>query len=266
MSLTFRILGCGSSGGVPRIAGGWGLCDPANPRNRRLRCSALIERIGPEGTTRVLIDTSPDMREQLLAASISTVDAVVYTHDHADHTHGIDDLRAIFIAERRRIPCHADARTLQVLTTRFGYCFESPHGSEYPPTLSIEPIEPSSTLTISGKGGVVALRSLELQHGAMGALGFRIGGLAYTPDVSAIPDEAAAQLDDLDVWVIDALRDAPHPSHFSVAEALAWIDRKKPRRAILTNLHTDLDYHALEQRLPRGVAPAYDGMVVSFDA
>lgn len=258
--LVVTILGCGSSGGVPRVAQGWGKCDPGEPRNRRRRCSILVERIGAGGVTRVLIDTSPDLREQLIDADVKALDAVLFTHEHADHTHGIDDLRPLAIHGRRRIPIHADERTLSLLRARFGYCFSTPHGSDYPPILTDHLINARDAFEIVGAGGPIRFQPFPLEHGTVEALGFRIGGLAYTPDVSAIPAESESWLDGLDCWVIDALRDAPHNSHFSLAEALAWVARKKPRHAVLTNLHTDLDYARLMRETPEQVEPAYDGM------
>lgn len=262
--MVVTILGCGSSGGVPRVAQGWGKCDPAEPRNRRRRCSILVEREGPEGITRVLVDTSPDLREQLIDAGVKALDAVVFTHEHADHTHGIDDLRPLALVMRKRVPVYADHATLTMLKSRFGYCFETPVGSDYPPILQAHSIDNRHAFEISGAGGPIAFQPFSLQHGNIEALGFRIGDFAYTPDVSAIPPESLGWLDGLDCWVIDALRDTPHPTHFSLGEALHWIDTKRPRRAVLTNLHTDLDYGRLCHEAPDGVAPAFDGMRIEW--
>lgn len=262
--LVVTILGCGSSGGVPRVAQGWGKCDPAEPRNRRRRCSILVEREGPDGITRVLVDTSPDLREQLIDAGVKALDAVVFTHEHADHTHGIDDLRPLAITMRQRIPVYADRTTLVMLKSRFSYCFTTPPGSEYPPILIDHPIENDQVFEINGAGGPIVLQPFLLEHGTMEALGFRIGGFAYTPDVSAIPESSLTRLKGLECWLIDALRDAPHPTHFSLSEALDWVARLRPERAVLTNLHTDLDYVRLSRELPQGIEPAYDGMRIEL--
>jgi phosphoribosyl 1,2-cyclic phosphate phosphodiesterase len=253
------ILGCGSSGGVPRIAQGWGACDPNNPRNRRRRCSALIEQ-AREGATQVLVDCSPDLREQLLAADVNRLDGVLITHSHADHTHGIDDLRPLFIAMRRRVDVHMDEATGEIMRQAFGYLFETPKGSLYPPILNERRLKHGEPCAIEGPGGAIEATPFELEHGEIKALGLRIGGLAYTPDVNAIGPDSIGLLDGLDVWIIDALRYKPHPSHFSLDEALAWIEKMRPRRAVVTNLHTDLDYEELRRRLPKNVEPAYDGM------
>ena len=258
------ILGCGSSGGVPRVAQGWGKCDPSEPRNRRRRCSILVERLGEGGVTRVLIDTSPDLREQMIDAGVKALDAVVYTHEHADHTHGIDDLRPLALVMRKRVPVFADQITLSMLKSRFGYCFETPPGSDYPPILTDHLIDNSRAFEIQGAGGPIRFQPFSLEHGNIEALGFRIDDFAYTPDVSAIPSESLGWLDGLDCWVIDALRDTPHPTHFSLSEALHWIGVKRPRRAVLTNLHTDLDYARLCHEIPNDVAAAYDGMRIEW--
>jgi phosphoribosyl 1,2-cyclic phosphate phosphodiesterase len=210
----------------------------------------------------VLIDTSPDLREQLIDVGITALDAVVMTHEHADHTHGIDDLRPLVMMMRRRIPIHADQHTLDMLMTRFGYIFATPEGSDYPPIATAHLIRAGEAFEISGEGGAIPFLPIRLEHGAMDALGFRIGDFAYTPDVNAIPDESRAALAGLSCWVIDALRDTPHPTHFSLSEALGWVERMKPTRAVVTNLHTDLDYTRLVRELPSGVIPAYDGMVI----
>jgi phosphoribosyl 1,2-cyclic phosphate phosphodiesterase len=263
MSLSVTILGCGSSGGVPRPALGWGACDPDNPKNRRRRCSILVEQTGPGGKTSVLVDTSPDLREQLLDATVTKLDGVLFTHEHADHTHGIDDLRGLFIKHRRRIDAYLDEPTSRSMHARFGYCFMTPPGSAYPPILSEHRIRPGEPVTITGDGGVVTTLPILLDHGDIPCLGFRFGDIAYTADLVGMPDASAEALAGLDVWIVDALRHAPHPSHFSLSDALAWIDRLKPRRAILTNMHTDLDYQALREALPPHVEPGYDGMQIS---
>jgi phosphoribosyl 1,2-cyclic phosphate phosphodiesterase len=264
MSLRFTILGCGSSGGVPRIAGGWGACDPLEPRNRRRRCSALVERFGPDGVTRVLIDTSPDMREQLISAGIDRLDAVAMTHDHADHAHGIDDLRAITIETHRMMPVHMDQRTSDMMNKRFDYIFRAPEGSNYSPIVIDHRIISGMPFRVEGDGGAIEMTPVRFHHGEIDALGFRIGGLLYSPDLNAVPEKSLQFLLGLDLWIVDALRPRPHPSHFSLAEALEWIARVKPKRAILTNLHTDLDYRSLAASLPPEIIPAHDGLALDF--
>ena len=260
MTLTLTILGCGSSAGVPRPALGWGACDPANPKNRRRRCSLLVERTSGEGKTRIVIDTSPDLREQLIDAQVDGLDAVFLTHEHADQTHGIDDLRSVVLHQRRRIPVYLNQSTAKDIITRFSYCFVSPPGSDYPPILDRHSIEAGDTKTIEGKGGAVTLSAFILRHGNIPALGYRIGDAVYTPDVSDVPPESWPHLENLEVWIIDGLRYAGHPSHFSISDALSWIERFKPRRAVITNMHADLDYEVIRQSLPPNVIPAYDGM------
>jgi len=260
MTLKFTILGCGSSGGVPRPALGWGDCDPKNPKNRRRRTSFLVERRGASGTTSVLIDTSPDLREQLIDAEVDWLDAVLYTHEHADHTHGIDDLRALFMKHRRRVDVHLDEHTAQVMHARFGYCFATPPGSEYPPIVAEHRLTAGRPVVVGGEGGAITALPILQEHGDIASLGFRFGNLAYSCDLSGMPPESAAALADLDVWIVDALRYRPHPSHFSLTDALTWIERIKPRRAILTNLHSDLDYEAVRKAVPSHVEPAFDGM------
>ncbi len=262
--LRFTILGCGSSGGVPRLGGHWGNCDPNDPRNRRRRCSMLVERLDGDGATRVLIDTSPDMRAQLLDVGVDTLDGVVYTHSHADHVHGIDDLRMVVFNRKARVPVWADAATQEALLSRFGYAFVQPQGSPYPPILDLHTID--GDIPVAGAGGTLVLRPFAVRHGAMEALGFRIGPLAYLPDVSEIPDSALGLLEGLDCWVLDALRRAPHPTHFHLERALEWIARMRPARAVLTNLHNDLDYATLDAETPAHITPAHDGMVLSFDS
>jgi phosphoribosyl 1,2-cyclic phosphate phosphodiesterase len=265
MTFTFTILGCGSSMGVPRPALGWGACDPSNPKNRRRRTSLLIERRGPKGITRVLVDTSPDLREQLLDADVDWLDGVLITHEHADHIHGIDDLRPLFVRKRRRVDMYLSEKTAHLLRMRFGYCFESPPGSEYPPIVADRRLTPGEPVTIEGEGGPVTALPILQQHGDIASLGFRFGAFAYSCDLNGLPAESVAALAGLEVWVVDALRYTAHPSHLSVPDALRWIERLKPKRAILTNLHADLDYETLRRQLPSHVEPAYDGMAVALE-
>ena len=229
--LRFTILGCGSSGGVPRLGGHWGECDPANPRNTRRRCSLLIERESEGGMTRVLIDSSPDLRAQLLDAGVGALDAVVYTHSHADHVHGIDDLRMIVFNMRQRLPVWADGDTQNALYARFGYAFVQPKDSPYPPILDMNTID--GPFEIEGAGGTIRLIPFQVNHGSIDALGFRVGDLAYLPDVAAIPEDVWPALSGLDCWVLDALRRTPHPTHAHLALSLEWIARAAPRRAVL---------------------------------
>jgi phosphoribosyl 1,2-cyclic phosphate phosphodiesterase len=257
MTLAFTILGCGSSGGVPRPGLGWGACDPKNPKNRRRRTALLVERREGAGVTRVLVDTSPDLREQLLDADVSWLDGVLYTH-----AHGIDDLRALVLYKRRKVDIYADSVTSQLLRDRFGYCFATPPGSEYPPIVNERRIVAGESLTISGEGGPIPVLPFTQIHGDIQSLGFRFGALAYSCDLSDLPEASVAALSGLEFWILDALRYTPHPSHFSVADALAWVARVKPRRAILTNLHADLDYETLRRELPPNVEPAYDGLQI----
>lgn len=263
--LRITITGCGSSPGTPRIIGDWGACDPANPRNRRRRAAALVERISvSDGITRVAIDTGPDFRDQMLDAGAVHLDGVVYTHAHADHIHGIDDLRGYFLAQRRRIDIFADEPTLSRLREGFGYCFETPPGSSYPPIVEPHEIDHATAFAIDGPGGPIIFEPLPQIHGDTITLGFRIGPVAYCPDVSDFPEETAVRLEGLDLLVIDALQYRPHPSHFSLAEALGWIARLAPKRAVLTHMHIPLDYATVMAETPDHVEPAYDGLVIEL--
>jgi phosphoribosyl 1,2-cyclic phosphate phosphodiesterase len=264
MTTSITILGCGSSAGVPRIGNDWGNCDPNNPKNRRRRCSALLTKTGPAGVTRVLIDTSPDLREQMLSTGISDIDGVLYTHEHADHTHGIDDLRAFFLNRRARVDVWADDATGRMLTTRFAYCFYSPPGSDYPPIISLNAMEAGKAVHIKGAGGDITALPFEVRHGSIDALGFRVGGMAYTPDIDGVPDRSLPALENLDLWIVDGLRRARHPSHWNLSQALEWIARMKPKRAVITNMHQDLDFDTLVRELPATVEPAYDGLILTF--
>lgn len=262
MSLRLTILGCGSSGGVPRIGPLWGACDPDNPKNRRTRCSVLVEKIVAGGFTNVLVDTPPDMREQLIRTRCQHLDAVLFTHDHADHTHGIDDLRMVAYAMKSKVACYFDGPTRDSLISRFGYCFEQQPGSGYSPILKALDIPADGHLKIAGVNSTLDIQTIPQRHGEIASLGFRFGSIGYSPDISDLPEDSIALLEGLDVWIVDALRYTSHPSHFSVKDALRWIERLRPKRAILTHMTTDLDYERLKAELPAGVEPAYDGMVI----
>jgi phosphoribosyl 1,2-cyclic phosphate phosphodiesterase len=264
MSLVATILGCGSSGGVPRVGFGWGDCDPEEPRNRRRRCSLLVERIGESGRTTVLVDTGPDLRQQLLDAEVEWIDGVLYTHEHADHTHGIDDLRVLAIYKRRLVDVYADKSTAKMLQSRFAYCFHRPPGSQYPPILTLHGLEVGKPVRIAGAGGVIEATPFLQRHGDIDSLGFRFGDLAYSSDLNDLPEDSVAVLEGARVWIVDALRRHAHPSHWSLQETLDWISRIGPEHAILTNMHTDLDYRTLEAELPPGIEPAFDGMSIKF--
>lgn len=260
--LEITILGCGSSGGVPRGDGDWGACDPADPRNRRSRCSALIRRRSQSGETTVLIDTSPDLRSQMLAASVRQVDAVLFTHDHADQTHGIDDLRVFAMRRRQRIPAWMDQATHDALTHRFAYIFETIQG--YPAILEPQSLPAhGQTFEIDGDGGAVPVVTFDQAHGPIRSVGYRFGPIAYSSDVSDLDDAALEAVRGCDLWIVDALRFTPHPTHAHVDKALDWIASAQVKRAVLTNLHIDLDYSALNAMLPDHVEAAYDGMVLT---
>ncbi|CAN5163049.1 MBL fold metallo-hydrolase [soil metagenome] len=256
--IEITILGSGSSGGVPRGDGDWGDCDPTEPRNRRTRCSALVRRRGPEGETAVLIDTSPDLREQMLAARATSVDAVLYTHDHADQTHGIDDLRVFALRRRRRIPAWMDQATADALKPRFPYIFESIQN--YPALLDLNIIPAHGTAwRIDGPGGAVPVVTFDQAHGPIRSVGYRLGSVSYSSDVSAMDEAALDAVRGSSLWIVDALRWTPHPTHAHVEQALTWIAQTGVERAVLTNLHLDLDYNALRARVPANVEVAYDG-------
>ncbi|MDF2373931.1 MAG: MBL fold metallo-hydrolase [Rhizobiaceae bacterium] len=258
------ILGCGSSPGVPRITGDWGACDPDNPKNRRRRAALLIEQTGQDGgKTTVAIDTGPDFREQMISAKVRRLDGVVYTHRHADHLHGIDDLRGFVLEQRKRIPVHADGPTMQHMREAFAYCFVMPEGSNYPPILDAHIIgNLDDPITIHGEGGAVTLLPCQQIHGDIVSLGFRIGNIAYCSDVSDFPDTAIPRLQNLDVLIIDALQYRRHPSHLSLEQALGWIEQLQPKRALLTHMHIPLDYQTVLNETPAHVEPAYDMLVL----
>jgi phosphoribosyl 1,2-cyclic phosphate phosphodiesterase len=231
----------------------------------------LVERFeglyDPARATVVLIDTSPDLRAQLLGAGVKRCDGVLYTHDHADQTHGIDDLRVLCYRMRRRIPAWLDAPTRASLFARFGYIFETPPGSHYPAILDAREMPtPGEEVVIEGPGGPIAFTPLAQEHGEIGSLGFRFGPVAYCNDASALPDETLAACEGAELFIVDALRPAPHPSHAHLDLALSWIKRVQPARAVLTNMHIDMDYASLVATLPAGVEPGYDGLTAEFAA
>lgn len=259
--LEVTILGSGSSGGVPRADGDWGACDPAEAKNRRRRCSLLVRRKGEGAQTTVLVDASPDLREQAIAAEIRRIDAVLFTHDHADQVHGIDDLRAFFLRQRARIPAWMDEATREVLEKRFSYIFENTGG--YPAILSSQALPPyGQPFEINGPSGAIPVNTFDQEHGHIRCVGYRFGPVAYSPDVNGLPEDAFEALAGVDTWIVDALRYTPHPTHAHLERTLEWIARVKPRRAILTNLHIDMDYSTLLANLPEGVEPAFDGQTL----
>ena len=265
-TMRYTVLGCGSSPGTPRLNGDWGNCDPHNPKNRRLRASLLAERIGPDGEkTCVVIDTGPDFRQQMLAVEIKQLDGVVYTHPHADHIHGIDDLRTFVLWQKRLMDVWADDATYARLHEAFGYCFETPPGSGYPPILKRHGIDRETPFAVAGPGGDIVFTPLYQHHGAIHSLGFRIGNFAYCPDVSFYPDETLDKMRGLDVLIVDALQYREHPSHFSLEQALAVIMELKPRRAFLTHMHIPLDYETVKNETPDNVVPAHDGLVIELE-
>ena len=258
--LRFTILGCGSSGGVPRLGSHWGNCDPNNVKNFRKRCSLLIQRFENNNVTNVLIDTTPDMRQQLLDAKIGKLDAVIYTHEHADHLHGLDDLRMIVINMQKRLPVFASKQTKNSILERFGYAFKTPKGSPYPPILDMNDL--TETLEIQGAGGPIKFTSFDVDHGNILVSAIKVNDVLYTPDISKVRNDT--ELRDLDYWILDSLRYKPHPSHVNLEQALGLIDRYKPRKAILTNLHVDLDYTTLLNETPDNVVPAHDGLQIKL--
>lgn len=262
MTLEFTILGCGSSGGVPRADGAWGACDPNDARNRRSRCSLLVRRKsdqGPQHETTVIVDTSPDFRMQSADAGVARIDAVLFTHDHADQTHGIDDVRAFAMRQRRRLACYMDEATHHTMMRRFGYIFR---GEGAYPAICDDHAIPGhgEAWRIDGPSGAIPVVTFDQDHGGPRSVGYRFGPVAYSSDVVGLSDEAFEALVGVKVWIVDALRYAPHPTHAHLDLALEWIARVRPERAILTNMHIDLDFETLRREAPQGVEPAFDGL------
>lgn len=247
------ILGCGTSGGVPKMPEYWGACDPNNPKNRRLRASIMVE----EGNTALVVDTTPDFRAQMLAARVKHLDAVLFTHDHADHVHGIDDLRGFYHQTRKKMPVYSDAQTLAAIKHRFDYIFKTQAG--YPAMCR--------SVELSGgpkRIGDITAQPFEQGHGDGISLGYRFGNIAYSTDLNRMPETAFEALKDVKVWIVDALRYKQHSTHSHLEQTLTWIDRVKPQRAILTHMTWDMDYETLKRELPDGIEPAYDGMEIEL--
>jgi phosphoribosyl 1,2-cyclic phosphate phosphodiesterase len=251
-----RILGCGTSSGVPRVGNDWGDCDPHEPRNRRRRVSILVEH----GHSRILVDTGPDLREQLLDAGIKDVDAVIWTHDHADHCHGIDDLRQLYHARGQPVAGYARRETLDTLLLRFAYAFEGK--GEYPPVVQANLLP--DELQIGG----IRVRIVDQPHGSITSAGilFEAGGksITYSTDVNGLTAPMIELFRDTDVWILDALRRRPHPSHAHLAQALEWTQIIGPGRTILTHMDQSMDYAALLAELPEGIEPGFDGMEITI--
>ena len=253
--MRIEILGCGTSTGVPIIGCTCPICSSDDPRNTRLRCSILID----VGDTRILVDTGPDLRTQALRANIETVDAVLFTHSHADHLHGIDECRTFNIHKRGPIPIYADRRTLWHIEARFGYTLHGERAQKgwWRPALIPNRIG-DGPFAVAG----VPVTPFRQRHGNGESLGFRIGDFAYSSDVDALPEASLAALAGVDLWIVDALRERPHPSHSHLERSLAWIARVRPKRAVLTHMNHEVDYATWAAKLPAGVEPAHDGLVL----
>ncbi|MFK7855092.1 MAG: MBL fold metallo-hydrolase [Granulosicoccus sp.] len=260
--LVFTLLGTGSSGGVPRVGNDWGKCDPNNPKNRRRRCAMLVERSRSDGMkTTVMIDAGADLREQLLAADVKLLDALLLTHSHADHIFGLDDVRQLAITHKSSIDVYMDEFTSSIVMSAFGYCFNQAVGSSYPAFCTEHRIEHHQAICLEGQGGIVEAMPIVAEHGDIQALGFKINNIIYLPDVKRVSDERSLEaLDNADVLIVDALRRHPHPTHLNLEECLAFIERHKPAKAILTNMHSDMDYAELQGSLPDTIVPGYDGL------
>lgn len=265
--LEVTILGSGSSGGVPRADGNWGVCDPSDPRNSRTRCSLMARRRseeGPERWTTIVVDTAPEFRLQTAAAGTRRLDALLMTHDHADQAHGIDDIRAFAMRQRARIPVHVDEATAETMIRRFGYVFLGDKG--YPAIADLVAIPPhGETWRVDGPSGPIPVVTFDQDHGEVRSVGYRFGPIAYSSDVLALDDAAFEAMAGVELWIVDALRYTPHPTHAHVERTLGWIERLRPRLAILTNLHIDLDFEELTSRLPPGVGAAFDGMRLELE-
>jgi phosphoribosyl 1,2-cyclic phosphate phosphodiesterase len=259
--MRITILGCGAAGGVPLIGPDWGVCDPNEPRNRRRRVSILVDDETAQGP--ILVDTSPDMREQLIDAKVGRVGSVLYTHFHADHVHGIDDIRSLNRRQGAVIPAYGTADTMAALGKRFSYVFDPPPMSNgrptfYKPCLEARRFEPGESFTAAG----IDVLPFEQGHGYTTTVGFRFGAAAYSTDVVELSEAAFDALAGIDLWIVGCLSDRPFPTHAHLARVLEWIERVKPKRTVLTHMTPDLDYQRLRRELPQGIEPGYDGMVL----
>ena len=263
--MQITILGCGSSTGVPRVGNDWGLCDPEVPENMRSRCSILLERVQKDKKTSIVIDTGPDFRMQMNRANVKKIDAVFYTHEHADHTHGIDDLRMYALRDKKRIDVYASQNTSKNLMDKFGYCFTNNSNGAYPPILNLNIVEHGIKYTIDGDGGTIDITPVNQIHGNIFSFGFKINNVVYSSDISDIPAKSSKYIEKSDLWIVDSLRWDAHPTHFHVDKALDLIQKLYVKEAILTNLHIDLDYKILKNYLPKNVSPAYDGLIIKFN-
>ncbi|MDP9128238.1 MAG: MBL fold metallo-hydrolase [Pseudomonadota bacterium] len=249
--MKITVLGCGSSGGVPLVGNDWGTCDPNEPRNRRTRVSILVE----QGDTTLLVDTSPDMRQQLLDCQLTNLTAVLYTHSHADHCHGIDDLRGVNWLTKKPVDIYADSKTMSELEQRFSYVF-NPAEHFYKPAVHAHRIDGPFAI-----GGIDVVPFMQ-NHGYVHSLGFRFGDFAYSTDVKTLDEAAFQTLAGIKVWIVDCVREAPHPTHSHLAQTLEWIARVKPARAFLTHMNHMMDYADIMTKLPPGVWPAHDGLII----
>lgn len=255
--MKITVLGCGAAGGVPMISVGWGRCDPGNPRNRRLRPSVLVE----EGDATLLIDSGPDLRQQLLAAGVRRLDGVLYTHGHADHTHGIDDLREVNRAMGGPIDAFGTQATLDDIASRFGYVF-TPLDLETQPLFKpwLRPHAVEGTFRVAG----LDVLALDQDHGYGRTTAYRIGDFAYSTDVVALPEETLRRLTGLDLWIVGCITDRPHPTHADLAKVIGWVERLRPKRTVLTHMGPGLDYGHLQEVLPPGIEPGYDGLTITL--
>jgi len=247
------VLGCGSSGGVPLIGNNWGNCDPTHRRNRRTRVSILVET----SETTLIVDTSPDMREQLLGCELKKLDAVLFTHAHADHCHGIDELRSINWLTQKAVDIFADPLTMAELKERFAYIFNRTGGTNfYRP--AVVPHEVEGEFVV----GDLAITAIPQNHGNVTSMGYRFGDLTYSTDVHNFEASAFEALRGTKIWIVDCVREEPHPTHSHLSQTLKWIAEIKPERAYLTHMNHTMDYANILAKLPAGVEPAYDGLVI----
>ena len=256
--MQFKILGCGSSMGVPRSDGDFGKCDPNEKKNYRTRCSAFLK----SKKNNILIDTSPDLRNQLISNKIKNIDKVFYSHMHADQTHGINDLRVFFIKNKKTIPIYADKATSKYLLKTFSYCFKKTF-NEYPPILNLNSVK--KKIDIKDGRKKISITSISVKHGKVNSICYIINKkLAYISDVSEINKKDFKYFKNLNYLIIDCLWYKKHPSHFNFDDSLKFIKIFKPKKAILTNLHSELDYNILKSKLPKNIVPAYDGLTINL--